>query len=85
MTTLKKEKTEIEREVHRLKEKLDEFYFINKKLNEALTAANKKIHQYEVDAKIKGESTQVGDSDIVNNLKSFSHKRKISFDPVFLA
>jgi hypothetical protein len=36
MTTLKKEKTDIERECTKLKGKLDDFYFMNKKLDEGL-------------------------------------------------
>lgn len=47
MTTLKREKTEIENENHHLKNKLDDLYFLNQKLDEALRQANTKIFKYE--------------------------------------
>lgn len=94
MTTLKKEKNDIERECSYLKEKLDDFMFLNQKLDEALKAANDKVSKYENDPKSGGnvESTNIGDSSLFqiqqktySNNHSNSHRRQISFDPQFLA
>lgn len=47
MTTLKKEKNEVEYENKALREKLDDLYYLNQKLDEALRMANDKIHKLE--------------------------------------
>ena len=69
MTTLKKEKTDLERECAHLKEKLDDFMFLNQKLDEALKASNEKLMKYENDPKSGNiiESTNIGDSSMMNN------------------
>lgn len=77
MTTLKKEKTDLERECAHLREKLDDFVFLNQKLDEALKNANDKLVKYENNGENK-ESTNIGDSSL-NNTKP--HRRQISFDP----
>ena len=45
MTVLKRENTELSQENQRLKEKLDDMYFLNQKMDEALRAANEKANQ----------------------------------------
>jgi FtsZ-binding cell division protein ZapB len=42
MTTLKKEKNDLEREYQYLKDKNEDLYFLNEKLNEALKSVNEK-------------------------------------------
>ena len=47
MTNLKREKNEMEREYLNMKEKLDDYFFMNQKLDETLKAANEKIQKLE--------------------------------------
>ena len=43
MTALKKDNNDLEKENRQLKDKLDDLYFLNQKLDEALRMANDKI------------------------------------------
>lgn len=64
---------------------------MNQKLDEALIAANHKLSQYEngtYESKfaLNAESTNIGDNTNTTNMKYMAqHRRKISFDPKFLA
>jgi predicted nuclease with TOPRIM domain len=79
LTTIKKEKNELESECQFLKERLDELYSLNQQLEEALRQANDKISRMENSKNV--ESTEVG-GDTVFGIKK--HSRRISFDPKFL-
>lgn len=48
MTTLKKETNDLQRENQKLKEKVDDLYFLNQKLDQALKHANEKMAKYEM-------------------------------------
>eukprot|EP00347_Sterkiella_histriomuscorum_P014655 403360054 len=89
MTTLKKENTDLHKENSQLKDKLDDLYFLNQKLDEALRMANDKSKQQE-NTNQHIESTNVEDSTLNNPHQNSGngkgqHRRRISFDAKFLA
>lgn len=79
MTTMKKENNDMVRENSQLKSKLNDLYFLNQKLDEALRNANERIKQLDNSQGTTqlyglpggnngvGESTNVGDSTFNNN------------------
>ena len=62
MTALKKENMDLEKDNQALKEKLDELYFLNQKLDEFLRNAHEKLKQYDyTGSMIQIESTNIDD------------------------
>jgi hypothetical protein len=66
MTTLKKEKNDIEREYIMIREKLDDAMFLNSKMDEQIHIMNDKLIKCENEIiKLRGESTNIGDSSML--------------------
>ena len=78
---------EFEKENKELKEKNDELYFLNKKLDEFLRNANEKLKSYEHGgSQIQIESTNIDDQTVGKvKLINVPNQSRLSFNTKFLA